>query len=68
MDGLVSFSAYYHGGGAQAVLCAVPSNSPNVILLVLNQLKPDGLHCYGNHLATRPNIACLARSSSDNLA
>lgn len=37
-----------------------PSSRPNVILIVLDQLRADQLHCYGNTRATSPNIDRLA--------
>jgi len=33
---------------------------PNIVVLVLDQLRADQLHCYGNPRATSPNIDMLA--------
>lgn len=39
---------------------ALPSQKPNVVVLVLDQLRADRLHCYGNPRLTSPNIDRLA--------
>ena len=44
------------GGGERPT-----AQRPNVILLALDQLRADRLHCYGNPRPTSPNIDALAR-------
>jgi arylsulfatase A-like enzyme/ankyrin repeat protein len=39
----------------------VPARPPNVLLLVIDALRPDRLHCYGNARTTSPNIDRLAQ-------
>ena len=46
-------------GLASGQLDAQPGK-PNVVVLVLDQLRADELHCYGNPRATSPNIDQLA--------
>ncbi len=36
------------------------TKKPNIVVLVLDQLRADQLHCYGNPRATSPNIDGLA--------
>jgi arylsulfatase A-like enzyme len=52
---------------AMSLFLAVPTSSvnaqnsrPNVVVLVLDQLRADELHCYGNPRLTSPNIDKLA--------
>src|SRR5262249_20526374 len=40
---------------------ASPSRKINVLVLVLDQLQADRLHCYGNPRETSPNIDRLAQ-------
>jgi arylsulfatase A-like enzyme len=39
------------------------SNRPNVVLIVIDALRPDHLGCYGYHRPTSPNIDLLAERS-----
>lgn len=47
-------------GGAGVALGAPPPEKVNVILIALDQLRADRLHCYGNPRATSPNLDRLA--------
>ncbi len=40
---------------------AVPSDQPNVLLISIDTLRADHLHCYGYARATSPNIDRVAR-------
>jgi arylsulfatase A-like enzyme len=49
-----------------AVVVAIPSGSggpPNVLLITIDTLRADHLHCYGQPLPTSPNIDALAARS-----
>lgn len=37
------------------------AKKPNIVVIVLDQLRADQLHCYGNPRATSPNIDGLAK-------
>ena len=43
-----------------AGLVNAQNSKPNVLVLVLDQLRADELHCYGNPRLTSPNIDKLA--------
>lgn len=50
-----------------AVVAAVAQDTPkkpNVVVIVLDQLRADQLHCYGNPRDTSPNIDQLAASGA----
>ena len=57
MSGIVGMLLSMLSGAACA---AAEPEKPNVILLVLDQLQADRLHCYGNPRLTSPNIDRLA--------
>ena len=40
-----------------------PHDGPNVVIVVLDTLRPDRLGCYGNERATSPNIDAIAAGS-----
>ena len=52
--------------GLPCFVCLAPgllnaqTAKPNVLVLVLDQLRADELHCYGNPRETSPNIDKLA--------
>ncbi len=48
-------------GSSLSVFGAHKNQKPNVILLVLDQLQADRLHCFGNPRPTSPNIDRLAQ-------
>ncbi len=58
-------SPLYYGGIAGSFALApgllnAQNAKPNVLVLVLDQLRADELHCYGNPRLTSPNIDKLA--------
>jgi arylsulfatase len=46
--------------GAMPCTMSAQTSKPNVVVLVLDQLRADQLHCYGNPRLTSPNIDKLA--------
>ena len=41
-----------------------PQNSPDIVLLSVDSLRPDRLGCYGSHLGLSPNVDIFASSST----
>jgi arylsulfatase A-like enzyme len=49
-------------GSAKLTVSAAPPAKINVLVLILDQLQADRLHCYGNPRNTSPNIDRLAQN------
>ena len=49
-------------GQAVAALDFTAGPPPNVVLISIDTLRADALHCYGNALPTSPNMDKLAQS------
>jgi arylsulfatase len=59
IPGSIAVAALWFAGLAASPLNA-QNAKPNVVVLVLDQLRADELHCYGNPRPTSPNIDKLA--------
>lgn len=53
--GIIGFAAAW-----MPSISGAQTTKPNVVMIVLDQLQADQLHCYGNPRATSPNIDRLA--------
>jgi arylsulfatase A-like enzyme len=51
------------GGGAHGGGGAAQAGPRNIVLIVIDTLRPDHLGCYGNERVRTPNIDALARES-----